>query len=177
MQKVVFLDRDGVLNKSLVVDGKPYAPLKLSNLEILPGVAEALEEFKKLGYLNLVVTNQPDIAAGRLNAKDLKEMHDFLSMSLAIDCIESCPHTDEDDCYCRKPAPGMLLNLAKRFDIDFSSSWMIGDRWKDIVAGQSAGCQCIFIDYGYDERVPPQPFFKVNALLDATRIISSWGSE
>jgi D-glycero-D-manno-heptose 1,7-bisphosphate phosphatase len=166
-RRAVFLDRDGVINKSLIRDGRPYAPTVLTDFEILPGVADALLKLRRAGYLNIVVTNQPDIKTGRQSTEVLQLMHERLLKELTLDSIQCCPHTDEDKCTCRKPHPGMLLEAAERLQIDLSSSWMIGDRWRDIAAGQAAGCHCCFIDRGYVERQPEPPFSRAASLPEA----------
>jgi len=173
MRQAIFLDRDGVINRSFVRNGRPYAPTKLKDFEVLPNVAEALEELRRLGFLNIVVTNQPDLKSGIQSADSLEQMHRLLLDTLAIDAIEVCPHNDEDNCSCRKPRPGLILRAANRFDIDISESFMIGDRWRDVLAGQAAGCRCLFIDYGYSEKQPTQPFCRVESLPDAVSIIVS----
>lgn len=142
----MFLDRDGVINRSLVRDGKPFAPVKLDDLEILPGVADALLRLREAGFLNVVVTNQPDIATGKQTSDTLKEMHDHLMATLALDSIRVCPHVDADNCACRKPKAGLLIDAARELGIELGASFMVGDRWRDVAAGQIAGCKCLFVD-------------------------------
>jgi D-sedoheptulose 7-phosphate isomerase len=151
-QPAVFLDRDGVINKAFVRDGKPCSPASQQDLEILPGVPEALRDLKSHGYKLLVVTNQPDVARGKQSQQALDAIHDDLKSRFPLDDILACVHTDEDDCDCRKPLPGMLLEAAKKHSIDMAASYMVGDRWKDIEAGYNAGCKTILVDYGYSER-------------------------
>ncbi|NCX93930.1 MAG: HAD family hydrolase [Gammaproteobacteria bacterium] len=171
MRRAVFLDRDGVINRSLVKDGRPYAPIALIDFEILPGVVEALLQLRQAGYLNIVVTNQPDVKTGKQSTEVLRLMHARLVSELALDDIQVCPHSDEDGCSCRKPGPGMLIEAAGRHQIRLSESWMIGDRWRDIAAGQAAGCRCFFVDHGYAERQPEQPFNCVASLPEAVAVI------
>lgn len=173
MRKAVFLDRDGVINRSLVRGGRPYAPVNLGEFEILPGVPEALHRLRAAGFLNVVATNQPDLSTGKQAPEVLEEMHARLLGELAIDSIRVCPHVDADGCACRKPRPGLILDAARDLQIDAAASYMIGDRWRDIAAGQSAGCECYFIDYGYDEKRPEEPYVAVKSLSDfADRILS-----
>ncbi|MSY02602.1 MAG: HAD-IIIA family hydrolase [Actinobacteria bacterium] len=171
MQKAVFLDRDGVINRSLVRGGKPFAPVRLEEFEILPGVPEALLRLRAAGFLNVVVTNQPDISTGKQRPEILAQMHSRLMAELAIDAIRVCPHVETDNCACRKPSPGMLLDAARDFRIDLGSSYMVGDRWRDVAAGQKAGCGCYFVDYGYAERRPEQPYIPVKSLVGAGDLI------
>jgi D-glycero-D-manno-heptose 1,7-bisphosphate phosphatase len=154
VQRAVFLDRDGVLNRAFVRDGKPLPPPTLREFEVLPGVPEALHELKSYGYKLLVVTNQPDVGRGKLSRQMLDSMHRSLLASLPLDDILVCCHTDEDHCECRKPRPGMLVEAARKHDIDLANSFMVGDRWRDIEAGYNAGCKTILIDYGYSEKPP-----------------------
>jgi D-glycero-D-manno-heptose 1,7-bisphosphate phosphatase len=151
-QSAIFLDRDGVINKAFVRDGKPCSPSNQKELEILPGVPEALRDLKSQGYKLIVVTNQPDVARGRQSIEALEAIHKDLRSKLPLDDIFACVHTDKDNCDCRKPLPGMLLEAAKKHNIDMAASYMVGDRWKDIEAGYNAGCRTILIDYGYSER-------------------------
>lgn len=172
MQRAVFLDRDGVINRSLVRDGKPYAPVNAAEFELLPGVADALRRLRKAGFLNIVVTNQPDIATGKQRQEDLDVLHARLLTELDIDVIRVCSHVNHDGCACRKPAPGLLLDAARDFGIDLGASYMVGDRWRDVAAGQRAGCRvCFFIDYGYDEKRPEPPYTVVKSLENSVQYI------
>ena len=172
--KAIFLDRDGVLNRAFVRDGKPYPPYEIEDFEILPGVAEALGLFKSLGFLTVVVTNQPDIRTGKQTLVKIEQFHRVLRQELPIDDIRTCYHTDADNCSCRKPRPGMLLDAAKDLEIDCHRSVMVGDRWRDVMAGASAGCQNFFVDYGYGEMInlDDYQFQKVADLLEVANILS-----
>lgn len=147
----VFLDRDGVLNRSEVRNGKPYAPLKIEDFRLLPGVIGAVRAIKQAGFLVIVVTNQPDIGNGSVDPGVVDAMHEKLRRKVAVDDIRVCPHSQNAGCECRKPKPGMLLQAARDWGIDLRRSVMIGDRWSDIVAGQAAGCYTIFLDRAYPE--------------------------
>jgi D-sedoheptulose 7-phosphate isomerase len=167
-RRAIFLDRDGVINRAFVRDGKPFPPPTPQDLEVLPGVPEALRELKSHGYKLLVVTNQPDVSRGSLSRQTLDAMHQSLSAVLPLDDILVCPHTDEDHCVCRKPLPGMLLEAARKHNIDLPASFMVGDRWRDVEAGYNAGCKTILIDYGYSERPPDHvPDLRVGSLREA----------
>ena len=171
VRKALFLDRDGVINRSLVRDGRAFAPVHAQDLEILPGVPAALSRTRSAGFLNVVVTNQPDISTGRQSSAVLAQMHQRLARELSIDDIRVCVHTDADSCACRKPRPGMLLEAARDLSIDLAASFVIGDRWCDIAAGQRAGCKCFFIDYGYAQKRPAQPYVLVNSLAEAASLL------
>jgi D-sedoheptulose 7-phosphate isomerase len=167
-RRAVFLDRDGVINRAFVREGKPFPPSTLQELEILPGVPEALCELKQHGYKLLVVTNQPDVARGKQSRQTVDAMHQALSARLPLDDVLVCYHTDQDNCDCRKPMPGMLLEAARKHNIDLAASFMVGDRWRDIEAGYNAGCKTILIDYGYSERPPDrEPDLRVGSLREA----------
>ena len=171
MRKAVFLDRDGVINRAFVREGKSYPPDSVEELEILPGVAIALTALKQVGYLIIVVTNQPDVANGKTPKIVVDEINAYLKGKLPIDEIRTCYHDDRDCCQCRKPLPGSLLDAAKEHEIDLSQSFMVGDRWRDIEAGQSAGCKTFFIDYGYAEKRPQKPDYIVSSLVEVEKII------
>lgn len=149
--KAVFLDRDGVLNRAIVRNGKPFPPATLSELQIVPDAPMALKDLKALGFLLIGVTNQPDVAQGTLNREVVETINASLLAALPLQEILVCYHDDGDGCDCRKPRPGLLLLAAARHAVDLSSSFMIGDRWKDIEAGRRAGCTTILIDHGYTE--------------------------
>jgi D-glycero-D-manno-heptose 1,7-bisphosphate phosphatase len=151
------LDRDGVINRAVVRDGKPYPPATLEELEILPDASSALSDLKGCGFRLLVITNQPDVGRG-LQQRDVVEgMHQILASALPLDAVFVCYHSDEDACDCRKPRPGMLLRAARDWDLDLARSFVIGDRWRDIEAGHNAGCITILIDRDYQEVAPASP--------------------
>jgi len=168
MNKAVFLDRDGVLNKAVVKNGKPYPPASAAELEISPDAEEALKKLKAEGYKLLVVTNQPDVAKGTATRAAVEEINRKLASTLPVNDIFVCYHQDADNCACRKPQPGMLLEAARAHNIDMTKSFMIGDRWRDVEAGQNAGCRTVFIDGGYEERQPARPAdARVHSLKEA----------
>ena len=171
MNKAIFLDRDGVINQVNLVDGKPHPPKDLSELILLPKVAEALQLFKDAGYLLIVITNQPDVVRGKTKIETVEAINQFLKDSLPIDDIFTCYHDDIEDCNCRKPKPGNILQAADLYNINILGSFMIGDRWRDIEAGESAGCKTFFIDYSYQEKQPESYDYKVKSLYEAAKII------
>ena len=153
-RRAVFLDRDGVINAAVVRGGRPYPPARPEDVEILPGVEQALAELRRAGYLLVVVTNQPDVARGSQTREVVDAIHARLTAALPLDAVYSCFHDDADRCACRKPAPGLLLDAARDLGIDLPASIMVGDRWRDVEAGAAAGCRTVFIDRGYAERRP-----------------------
>jgi D-glycero-D-manno-heptose 1,7-bisphosphate phosphatase len=175
MKSAVFLDRDGVINAAVVKDGKPYPPASVEAMQILPGVGEALESLRQAGFALVVVTNQPDVARGRQTRAAVDAIHAKLRAELPLDAIYACWHDDADACACRKPKPGLLVDAARDLGLDLAHSFMVGDRWRDTVAGLAAGCQAIFIDRGYSERQPTEFAVKLEGLSEAAAWILERG--
>jgi D-glycero-D-manno-heptose 1,7-bisphosphate phosphatase len=163
----VFLDRDGVINRARVVNGRPFPPRSLADLDILPGVPEACADLREAGFLLIVVTNQPDVARGSLAPALLDAMHAEVRRQVSLDDIRSCRHDDAHDCTCRKPKPGLLVAAAHDHDIDLARSFMVGDRWRDIEAGRRAGCKTVLVDHGWAERPADRPDAVVRDLPSA----------
>jgi len=169
--RAVFLDRDGVVNRAILRDGKPYPPVTLSDLRLLHGVREACRKLREAGFALILITNQPDIARGAASTEQVAEINNKLQQYLQLDDVRVCPHDDADRCLCRKPRPGLLLQAARRWNIDLARSYIVGDRWRDIEAGQRAGCQALFLDYEYRERRPDGPYVQVRSLREAANWI------
>jgi D-glycero-D-manno-heptose 1,7-bisphosphate phosphatase len=167
MRPAVFLDRDGVLNRAIVVQGMPYPPANLAEFEILPGAVQACKELREAGFLLIVVTNQPDVARGTQQRHVVEAINAALLSNVPIDEIRVCYHDDRDQCSCRKPLPGLLMQAAGEWQIDLSTSYMVGDRWKDIEAGRRAGCTTILIKYEYGEGMRSVPDHQVSSLAEA----------
>jgi D-glycero-D-manno-heptose 1,7-bisphosphate phosphatase len=169
----VFLDRDGVINRALEREGKPYPPPSLKEFEVLPEVPAACARLKQAGFLLVVVTNQPDVGRGTLKRETVETIHAEMCRQLPIDHVEVCYHPGQgaSECDCRKPKPGMVLRAARELDIDLARSWMVGDRWRDIDCGHAAGCRTIFIDRGYAEELRQKPHFSAGNLARAAEII------
>jgi len=169
--RAVFLDRDGVLNRAPVREGKPYPPASVEALEILPGVDRALAALSAAGFRLIVVSNQPDVARGTTPRAAVEAINQRLAAALPIDRFIVCYHDRGDGCACRKPRPGMLQAGAAEFGVDLAASYMVGDRWRDVEAGEAAGCRTIFIDYGYAERQPSRYDARVASLEEAAWLI------
>jgi D-glycero-D-manno-heptose 1,7-bisphosphate phosphatase len=166
--RAVFLDRDGVLNHAIVRKGKPYHPRSVDETILIEGARESLDQLKQKGFLLLVVTNQPDVGRGTTTREQIEQIHGFLAAKLPIDDFFICYHDDPDACGCRKPAPGLLHEAEAKYGLDLQGSYLIGDRWRDIDAGSTAGCRTVFIDYGYKERGPAAlPDFTSSSLDEA----------
>lgn len=169
LKPAVFIDRDGVVNQVVFRNGQPASPRTLEEFIWVEGIQEAVIRLKAASLYVFVITNQPDIARSKLNPIVLEQISNTIRQSLLIDDILVCPHDDSDNCACRKPRPGMLISLAAQSQIDLPSSFVIGDSWKDMAAGKSAGCQTILIDRQYNAGTEAD--FKAANVLDATDII------
>ena len=171
MNKAVFLDRDGVINKTIIIDGKSYAPRLLKDFKIFPKVKSDVKKLKNNGFKVFVITNQPDIGNKLLKKKTLNEMHSLLKTKVSIDKIYYCPHTRSDRCKCRKPKPGMIIKASNDSNIYLKESYMVGDRKIDIDAGLKAGCKTIFVNNNYYEKKPTKQEKTVKSLHAAVRYI------
>ncbi len=140
-----FLDRDGVLNELVHRDGGAVSPRTIDDFKIRPGAAEAILALHQLGLPVLVVSNQPDIERGWMTRGALAGMSALLRAMLPIDDIAICEHDDCTGCRCRKPEPGLLVELSERWGVDLKRSFMIGDSWRDVGAGRAAGCYTILV--------------------------------
>lgn len=167
----VFLDRDGTLNKALVREGRPYPPGSVDELELMEGVSVWLPHIKSAGYLLLMVTNQPDVARGKVTRKDVQQINDHLSKLLGLDDVFVCWCIEGVDCPCYKPKPGLLIEAAKRYNIDLGKSYMVGDRWRDVAAGKAAGCTTIWLKSDYAEMEPELPDHIVANWEEASAVI------
>ena len=171
--RAVFLDRDGVVNRAIVRQGKPHAPASLAEVAWLPGVGDAITALRSLGFRVIVVTNQPDVGKGVQPQEAVEAIHAELRRRFPVHDIRTCYHVEADGCGCRKPKPGLLLEAARQWEIDLRRSVMIGDRWRDIEAGRAAGCKTILIAAAYDEHSAQQPDAVVQSLAEASMLISS----
>lgn len=177
--RAVFVDRDGVLNATVVLNGRPVAPRQLAEFRLLPGVTAAIRHLRRAGFFVCVATNQPDIGNGLVDPGVVAAMHARLCRAAPIDAVQMCPHSQEIGCLCRKPKPGMLFAAAKRYRLDLARSYMIGDRGSDVLAGAAAGCYTIFIrrDSANTRRYLAADYV-ASSLVEGTHIILSrlaWG--
>jgi D-glycero-D-manno-heptose 1,7-bisphosphate phosphatase len=173
MQRAVFLDRDGVLNRAIVRDGKPYPPASLDELEVPEDVPTGCRSLRASGFLLVLVTNQPDVARGTQSRANVEAINTQLARMLCLDDVRCCFHDENDRCACRKPKPGMLLAAAEQWQIDPRNSYMLGDRWRDIDAGRAAGCRTILINRNYDEALRSPPDHVTESFTAAVSIILS----
>ena len=173
--RCVFLDRDGVLNKAIVRNGKPYPPNSPEELELSPDAVAGCEQLKQAGFRLVVVTNQPDVGRGKQTREIVEAINQRLAELIPVlDRFEICFHAGAEHgepCECRKPKAGMLQRAAAALDIELSASWMIGDRWRDVDCAHAAGCGAVFIDHGYSEPLREKPEFTVTTFSEAVAII------
>lgn len=167
----IFFDRDGVLTVSKRINGRGFAPRNLTDFCFYEDAIASLKKTRDAGFLNIVVSNQPDIASGLLQPSVLNEMNYILLQELALDGVFNCQHISENNCNCRKPKPGMIYAAAETFNIDLSNSWIIGDRDSDIKAGIDAGIQTIFIDRSWMSESGYEADFRCNSLGEAVDLI------
>ncbi|MBE3133192.1 MAG: HAD family hydrolase [Acidobacteria bacterium] len=177
VRRAVFLDRDGVINRAIVRDGRPYPPATIEAVEVLPGVADGLARLHDAGFRLVVITNQPDVARGTQRRDVVDAIHARLASLLPINEFRVCDHDDGDLCACRKPQPGLLLDAAREGGLSLADSYLVGDRWRDVEAGRAAGCRTIFIDYHYAERRPDAPDVTVQSLAEAADWILNDGKD
>ena len=148
--KAIFLDRDGVINKK-----RDDYVKSINELEIFPDIGEGILNLKKMGFLIIVITNQSIINRKIIAVEELEKIHLSIQNNLKenscnIDRFYFCPHTPNENCNCRKPKSGLLINAASDMNIDLKSSWMIGDNDSDIIAGENVGCKSIKIKNNYE---------------------------
>jgi D-glycero-D-manno-heptose 1,7-bisphosphate phosphatase len=150
MNRALFLDRDGVIDEVVFRAGEWGAPLEPSQVKVLPGVREALKLAANNGWLIFVVSNQPDAAKGKTTMESLRAVHEKLLKDLGGVPIKEffyCFHRAEDHCSCRKPQPTLVLEAAKKYDVNVYDSWFVGDVDTDIECGHRAGTKTALIEY------------------------------
>jgi D-glycero-D-manno-heptose 1,7-bisphosphate phosphatase len=178
LQPAVFLDRDGVINRTIVRNGTPYPPMTVSEVQILPGVEDALKRLDAAGVPMFVVTNQPDVARGIQKRETVEAINSYIKLQLPmLTAFYVCYHDNADGCTCRKPGSGMLMQAAEEHGIDLAGSFMIGDRWSDVVAGAAVGCKTFLLDVPYSQCHRCTPSHVVADLPEAVeRILLSLNS-
>ncbi|HUX35794.1 MAG TPA: HAD family hydrolase [Candidatus Paceibacterota bacterium] len=171
-KKALFLDRDGVICEALP---RGQYLTRWEEFKLMPGISGLIDEAKNKGYLVIVITNQPQISKGIVSEAEVALINNRMNELLdgKLDAIYHCPHRNEDNCDCRKPKPGMLLEAGKDFEIDFSASFFLGDADKDVKAGQDAGCKTIFLknEHNEEELKNCNPDVVIDALEEAIEFI------
>ena len=169
--KAVFFDRDGVLNRPIIRNKKPYAPRTLDKFHIYKDVKLSIQNLIKKNFLIFVVTNQPDIGNGLMCKKELDSMHQKLKSYIKVKKIYVCLHSQEENCICRKPNPFFILNAKTKYNISMPKSYFVGDRYSDMVASKKAKCKSIFIDRDYNETPPMNFVIRTKGIKEATNFI------
>jgi D-glycero-D-manno-heptose 1,7-bisphosphate phosphatase len=176
-RRAVFLDRDGVLNRPVVRNGRPHPPSSVEDFELYDDAEDGCARLKAAEFLLVVITNQPDVGRGSQSREAVEAMHVKMQSALPLlDRIEVCYHAGErygEPCYCRKPRPGMILRAAAELKIDLRASYVVGDRWRDINCARAAGCRAIFIDHQYDESLRQKPDLTVRTFSEAVAAVLS----
>lgn len=176
LRSAVFLDRDGVINRAIVgLDGIPHPPASPEDVELLPGVEDACALLRGIGYVLVMVTNQPDVARGTQSRNTVEAINALICNRVGIDHVSVCYHDDSDGCGCRKPRPGLLVEAARTQGIDLAASFIVGDRSRDIEAGRRAGCGTILLGDGYGESLLAEPDTKMESLTKAADWIAAQG--
>ena len=145
MNKAIFLDRDGVINK----EKKDYVK-KLEEFEIFDNIFSAIKILKEKGFLIIIITNQSAINRKLMKVDELEKIHECLinevkRQGTSIDSIFYCPHRPDENCTCRKPKPGLILQASKYHKVDLKNSFFIGDSNTDMKAAEAAGCKGILL--------------------------------
>jgi D-glycero-D-manno-heptose 1,7-bisphosphate phosphatase len=172
MKKAAFLDRDGVINRK-APEGQYVT--RWEEMKFLPGACEAIRLLNNAGFLVVVVSNQRCVAKGLITTEELDSLHaqmrnEFAAAGATIDAIYYCPHEIQPPCGCRKPRAGLLLDAARRHNVDLAGSWMIGDSGRDVQAGRSAGCRTVRL-IGDGKSIAGDADVVASSLLDAAHKI------
>lgn len=170
--KALFLDRDGVVNNVIMKEGGPCAPWAMEEFSIFAGAATAIEKAKKLGFLVIICTNQPDVPRGLVKKEIVENMHTRIKEKLRVDDIFVCFHDNNDRCRCRKPKAGLLLDAAKKWDIDLKASFFVGDTWRDVLAGKNADCKTILIRKDYNKMNLQDSDYLADDLVSAVNLLA-----
>lgn len=173
MNKGFFLDRDGIVNEVKVVDGITRPPDTLEEFRFKDGIEQLCTFLHDVGFHLIVVTNQPDVARGRQTEENVEAIHSYIRKTIPVKDILVCYHDDSDQCECRKPKPGMLLKAARRHDLVLSESFILGDRWSDVLAGKAAGCRTILYENLYSGAAKCSPDYSVKSFDEIKLILLS----
>lgn len=141
----MFIERDGVLNAVRVENNHQISPLTLGEFRVKSGVLPLVHRLKEAGLVVIATTNQPGLSRGYQSRRELDCMHALLRRLLPLDDIFVCPHDETDDCPCRKPKPGLLIEAAFKWHLDLDRSFVISDKWQDAEAARIAGCTSLML--------------------------------
>ena len=163
MKKAIFFDRDGILNKAIIINSKPYSPRTLKELKINYFLKKYINFFKKKNFLVIAITNQPDVGYGAVSKNLILSFNKKIKNYFLLDALFVCYDIDNNS-FFKKPNPGMLFLAKKKYKIDMSKSYFIGDRWKDMEASHKAGVRGLFVDFNYKEKKSINYFKKFSSL-------------
>lgn len=173
--KVIFLDRDGVINRD---PGFARYITSWDEFEFLPGALEALKKLNQAGFEVIVISNQAGVAKGLYTLKDLDEitknmLKEVEKTGARIHAVHYCPHRDEDNCSCRKPRTGLFSQATKGLQVNFADSFFVGDNRRDVLAAKAIGCKSIFVLSGNTklEDLDVKPDFVARDLLEAVKSV------
>lgn len=169
MKKALFIDRDGTISYPVLTDsGIPRSPFLLEEFKLVPRVAEVCQQIRDLGILTILITNQPDVAYGNISKDEWEKIHAIVKM-LPLDDIFICFHKRDEECLCKKPKPGMILEASDKWDIDLGTSFVVGDTDADTGAAKNSGCKSILIDTIYNKNTKSD--FRINKFSDVVNIL------
>ncbi len=171
MIKNIFLDRDGIINDVVLRDSKVESPRTVSEFKIRPEFINFYKEIDTGGFNLFVISNQPDIARNKMDIKELEMMTEQLNSNFSFKEISYCIHDDSDNCNCRKPKPGMIINLLDKYNLQKEESILVGDSSKDISAGKNAGIKTVVLQTDYNRDSDINSDFEVGSLTEIIRII------
>lgn len=177
IQKIVFLDRDGILTIPKKSNGKGYAPQSMKEVFFYPDTETALNQLHEQGFKLIIVSNQPDISTGKISEEFVLETHELIRERFPILDILFCPHNRTQKCRCRKPDVGLFEEALRKWNLSTDRGWMIGDRDSDIEAGIKFGLSTVFLDRGWKEEFGKNANFQAKSLTEATQIIvDNWAN-
>lgn len=174
LNKAVFWDRDGVINKIEVKDGVSLSPRSYNKFELEDDIEFIIQKFNSKGFKNFIVTNQPDIARGLMDINELEKINNFILDILKIDEIFFCPHDNSDNCLCRKPKPGMFIKAINKYKLNPQNCYVIGDRITDLVAGYKANIKSLFLlkrSYSFNNYINKNNIPKHNIIRSINEMI------
>lgn len=145
MNSGIFIERNGILNLARVVGRAQVSPCSAEEFVVNSEAREPLDQLRSAGFVLIATVNQPALSTGQLARRDLEEMHKRLKNLLPLDDIRVCPHTEADDCPCRKPKAGLFFEAAHHWRLNLDQSFVLSDKWQDAEAAQNAGCTSILV--------------------------------
>jgi D-glycero-D-manno-heptose 1,7-bisphosphate phosphatase len=170
--KAIFFDRDGIINKQLTENRRARSPRNINEFKLNLEIKKYLDFFRRNYFYNIIITNQPEVKRGLVKRKMINLFHSRIKKKLPIDRIYVCYDTSNKS-FFRKPNPGMLLKASKDFKINLKKSYFIGDRYKDIYAGNRVKCKTVFIDYNYNEIKPKKYYLYSKNLIKGLKLIKN----